>query len=97
MIFLLSLFKIARVEYGGGGDWYNDPEILPNITRGFNARVSPVFDTSAYSVRLSSPEIYEYVMLFITGHGNISLSEDEAENLRKYLESGEDFPGIYPG
>ncbi|MCC6011557.1 DUF4159 domain-containing protein [Candidatus Caldipriscus sp.] len=87
MIFLISLLKIARVEYEGG-DWYNDPEILPNITKEFNSRVYPIFDTNAYSVRLSLPEIYEFVMLFITGHGSIRLSEDERKNLRKYLENG---------
>jgi hypothetical protein len=54
LIFLISLLKIARVEYEGG-DWYNDPEILPNITKEFNSRVYPIFDTNAYSVRLSSP------------------------------------------
>lgn len=88
MIFLISLLKIARVEYGGGGDWYNDPEILPNITKEFNARIFPVFDTNAYSVKLSSPEIYEYVMLFITGHDGIRFSDEEIKNLRKYLENG---------
>jgi len=45
MLLLLGLLKIARLQYDGGGDWYNDPEILPNITKAFNARVSPVFDT----------------------------------------------------
>ncbi|MEO0138651.1 MAG: DUF4159 domain-containing protein [candidate division WOR-3 bacterium] len=88
MIILISLLKIARVEYGGGGDWYNDPEILPNITKEFNSRVSPIFDTNAYSIKLSSPEIYEYVMLFITGHDGIRFSDEEIKNLRKYLENG---------
>jgi len=88
MILILGLLKIARIEYEGGGDWYNDPEILPNITKEFNSRVSPIFDTLPYSVKLTSPFIYEYVMLFLTGHGNISFSPEEARNLRKYLENG---------
>ena len=24
-------FNIARVQYGGGGDWYCDPSSLPNL------------------------------------------------------------------
>ncbi len=88
MLILLALLKIARLQYEGGGDWYNDPEILPNITKAFNSRVSPVFDTLPYSVRPSSPEIYEYPILFMTGHGNVVFSEADARNLRRYLMNG---------
>jgi hypothetical protein len=24
-------FNIARIQYGGGGDWYSDPSSLPNL------------------------------------------------------------------
>ncbi len=24
-------FNIARIQYGGGGDWYCDPSSLPNL------------------------------------------------------------------
>ena len=24
-------FTIARINYGGGGDWYSDPSSLPNL------------------------------------------------------------------
>jgi CO/xanthine dehydrogenase Mo-binding subunit len=27
------LFTIARLQYGGGGDWYSDPSSLPNLLR----------------------------------------------------------------
>ena len=24
-------FNIARIQYGGGGDWYSDPSSIPNL------------------------------------------------------------------
>ncbi|HDL77956.1 MAG TPA: hypothetical protein ENH09_00065, partial [Bacteroidetes bacterium] len=26
-------FTIARVWYQGGGDWYNDPSVIPNLLK----------------------------------------------------------------
>ena len=40
------------------------------------------------AVDVGSPEIFNYPFLFITGHGNIELSQQEAENLRQYLLAG---------
>ena len=36
IVFLLGsiygqTFQIARIQYGGGGDWYCDPSSLPNL------------------------------------------------------------------
>ena len=30
-VLLPQEFQIARVQYGGGGDWYSDPSSLPNL------------------------------------------------------------------
>ena len=32
-IILGQEFSIARVNYGGGGDWYCDPSSIPNMLR----------------------------------------------------------------
>jgi len=85
---ILSSFKIARVKYYGGGDWYNDPEIIPNISKEIRKRVGIDVDTQQAIVELSSSEIFNYPMLFLTGHGKIVLSEIEIKNLRKYLQNG---------
>ena len=29
---------IARMKYDGGGDWYNDPEAIPNLARELQLR-----------------------------------------------------------
>lgn len=90
LLFLLSfIFQPVRIKYKGGGDWYNDPEILPNITRELKERVNNIeVNPREKILTLKDPEIFNYPFLFITGHGNIVLSDDEIQNLRKYLRSG---------
>ncbi len=92
MILLLSImlfFVPVRIKYMGGGDWYNDPEILPNLMKELKIRVKSI-DVSEEQVVLSLDDdrIFNYPFLFITGHGNIRLSQKEIENLRKYLYGG---------
>lgn len=95
LLFTLSLFaqsegefKIARVKYSGGGDWYNDPSaevnLLNYVRKNTNIKVKPEY---AF-VDLSTDEIFAYPFLFFTGHGNIVLSEQEVARLKKYLEEG---------
>lgn len=92
MILLISLFLFfapVRVKYMGGGDWYNDPEILPNLMKEFKRRVKNVDVVEEEVVlTLDDERIFNYPFLFITGHGNIRLSGKEIENLRKYILSG---------
>ncbi|WP_340104571.1 DUF4159 domain-containing protein [Rhodohalobacter sp. 8-1] len=81
-------FKIARVQYRGGGDWYSSPTALTNMLRFVKEQV-PISVSEQYDdVQLGSRDIFNYPFLFITGHGNISINEAEMENLRRYLESG---------
>lgn len=81
-------FLIARLQYNGGGDWYNDPSsevnLLNFIREKTNITVNPVY----LSVDISSDEIFSYPFIFITGHGNIFFTEQEADRLRTYLENG---------
>lgn len=84
----LSGFKIGRLKYNGGGDWYNDPSaevnLLKFIAQHTNIKTNPVYEF----VDLSSGNIFSYPFLFMTGHGNVVFSESEAKKLRTYLESG---------
>ena len=83
-----SAFKIARLKYSGGGDWYNDPSSEINLLRyvraNTNINVDPVYEF----VDLASDNIFLYPMLFMTGHGTVNLSAAEARRLRAYLENG---------
>jgi hypothetical protein len=81
-------FKIARLKYNGGSDWYNDPSaevnLLNYIAQNTNIKTNPVYEF----VDLTSGNIYDYPFLFMTGHGNIVFSDSDAKKLRDYLENG---------
>ncbi len=81
-------YKIARLKYGGGGDWYSSRTALKNLIKFCNDELNTNIHTEEQIVEPSSIEIFNYPYVFATGHGNIIFSDDEAENLRKYLISG---------
>ncbi|MCC6396994.1 MAG: DUF4159 domain-containing protein [Bacteroidetes bacterium] len=83
-----SAFRIGRVKYAGGGDWYNDPSAEVNLLR-FAQRQSSLDAEAAYNaVEVGSEQLFSYPFLFLTGHGNISFSERDVKNLRTYLDNG---------
>lgn len=81
-------FKIARLKYNGGSDWYNDPSaevnLLNFVAQNTNIKTNPVYEF----VDLTSGNIFDYPFLFMTGHGNIVFSDSDAKKLRDYLENG---------
>ena len=83
-----SAFQIVRVKYNGGGDWYNDPSaevnLLNFIAKNTKIRVIPEYKF----VEIGSENLFSYPFLFLTGHGNISLSDFEVKRLRDYLLNG---------
>ncbi|MCB0728779.1 MAG: DUF4159 domain-containing protein [Ignavibacteria bacterium] len=84
-----SQFKIARLKYSGGGDWYNDPSAEINMMEYLKKNTTiDVDEPMFYSVSVSSDDIFNYPFILITGHGNIEFSSDEVARLRKYCESG---------
>lgn len=80
--------KIALLKYSGGGDWYANPTSLPNLVKFCNNNLNTQIDTDIATVDVGSIEIFNYPFVHLTGHGNIILNPDEAENLRDYLISG---------
>ncbi|MEO0072744.1 MAG: DUF4159 domain-containing protein [candidate division WOR-3 bacterium] len=81
-------FTIARLKYQGGGDWYNDPDIIPNLAQELNRRTNIKTLVTEKVVSLTDEDLFRYPFLFITGHGNISFSDEEAKRLRTYLTTG---------
>jgi hypothetical protein len=79
---------IARVQYRGGGDWYNSPTALSNLIEYAKEQVPLSLSGEYDDVQLGSRDIFDYPFLFMTGHGNIAVNESETENLRSYLENG---------
>lgn len=81
-------FRVARLQYGGGGDWYNDPSIIPNLQKYLSANTNLPSGLEEARVTLLDKELFNYPFLFMTGHGNIKFSEKEVVQLRKYLTGG---------
>ncbi len=79
---------IARLEYQGGGDWYNDPDVIPNLAQEINRRTTLKVAPEQAVVSPSDPALFSYPIVYLTGHGNIKFSDDDVKNLRRYLENG---------
>ena len=84
-----SKFRIARLKYSGGGDWYNDPSAEVNMLDYLKKNTTiDVDEQKFYTVDVASDDLFNYPFVLITGHGNISFSQTEVSRLRKYCESG---------
>lgn len=81
-------FRIARVKYGGGGDWYSDPQSLKELLAFVRSQTHVDVSPREEVVELSSDNLYSFPYVYLTGHGNVRFSEDEAIRLRRYLEQG---------
>ncbi|MEO5617651.1 MAG: DUF4159 domain-containing protein [Candidatus Eisenbacteria bacterium] len=82
-------FGIARLKYGGGGDWYEDRTSLVNLLRGVRDRTSiPVAGDREAVVEPGSAQLFQYPFVFVCGHGNIKFTPAEVENMRRYLTGG---------
>ncbi|HSG81441.1 MAG TPA: DUF4159 domain-containing protein [Gemmatimonadota bacterium] len=79
---------IARLHYGGGGDWYANPSSLPNLLERIarDTRL-PVAGREAVVTPLS-PDLHDYPYLYMTGHGNVRFTDEEIVALREYLVDG---------
>ncbi len=80
--------QIAVLKYKGGGDWYANPTSVPNLVAFCNEHIGTHIDKDVPAVDVGSPDIFNYPILDMTGHGNVLFSPQEAENLRKYLMGG---------
>ena len=83
-----SGLSIGRLHYDGGGDWYANPSSLPNLVAAISERTTLVVSEQERVVRLTDPELWDLPFVHMTGHGNISFSEQEVRILRRYLEGG---------
>lgn len=80
--------KLGLLVYGGGGDWYANPTALKNLARFANQQLGTALETAEGQVEAGSRELFNYPIVFATGHGRISFSDAEAQNLRTYLTGG---------
>lgn len=80
--------KMGLLVYNGGGDWYANPTSLKNLASFCNEQLHTSFDLKEGQVEIGSPDLFNYAFIHMTGHGRWAVSDAEAKNLRKYLESG---------
>ena len=84
----ISAQQIAVLKYNGGGDWYANPTALPNLIKFCNNTISTTIKENPESVAINSSDLFNYPIVFMTGHGNVYFSEEDADNMRNYLTSG---------
>ena len=81
--------KIALLKYNGGGDWYANLETsLKNLIVYCNQNLGTTINAEQAIVEVGSPDLFNYPFVHMTGHGNVVFTQQEADNLRKYLMGG---------
>ncbi|MBS1680526.1 MAG: DUF4159 domain-containing protein [Bacteroidetes bacterium] len=84
----IAQLKIAKLKYNGGGDWYANKTALPNLIKFCNKELGTSILAEEDVVEVGSPALFDYPYVYMTGHGNVVFSADEAANLRNYLIGG---------
>lgn len=95
-IFIFCVFSVSKItaqqiailKYNGGGDWYANPTALPNLIEFCNNAIHTSIKENPETVETNSIDIFNYPIVFMTGHGNVIFSEDDKINLKNYLMSG---------
>ncbi len=80
--------KIAKLKYGGGGDWYANKTSMPNLIKYCNQNLKMNIFPEEDIIEVGDVNIFQYPFIHMTGHGNVVFSDGEVQNLRKYLISG---------
>jgi Domain of unknown function (DUF4159) len=80
--------KIAKLKYNGGGDWYANKTALPNLINFCNTNLKTNIFAEEDIIEPGDPKIFQYPYVYMTGHGNVLFSDQEAKNMRKYLLAG---------
>lgn len=81
-------FTIARLKYGGGGDWYGNQSSLNNLLE-YAGQVTDIdIKPEEVRVELTDDALFAHPYIFMTGHGNVRFTQNEVERLRIYLTGG---------
>ena len=81
-------FSISRIHYDGGGDWYSDPSSLVNLLVFLEKNTKIRVQEGENVCRIGDETFFKSPYLYLTGHGNIKLSNQEANYLRQHLMNG---------
>jgi hypothetical protein len=81
-------FQVARLKYRGGGDWYSDPTSLPNLHHQVERALGIKVAREEARLSIMDENLFAFPFVYMTGHGKIRFSDEEATRLRHYLLSG---------
>lgn len=81
-------FQLAVLKYKGGGDWYSNPTSVPNLVEFCNKELGMNLNADVPFVEVGSPDLFNYPLVHMTGHGNVVFTPGDVENLRNYLMAG---------
>jgi hypothetical protein len=83
-----SKVQIGLLKYRGGGDWYSAARAVGNLIQYVRSNTNVQFMPEPKAVEPGSAQLFAYPILFINGHGNVSFSAEDVDNLRKYFAAG---------
>ena len=79
-------FVFAQVKHGG--DWNPDPSAVHNLLKFARDNSTLEVKFKRQDVELTDPKTATYPLLYMTGHREFALSDEEVGRLRRYLEAG---------
>jgi len=79
-------FRVAQIMHEG--EWDTDPAGLSTLLDTISAATSLKVSFDRKAVKLSDPEVSTFPFLYITGHKDFKLSDEELGVLRRYLQNG---------
>ena len=85
---LSGALAITRLQYSGGGDWYADPSSLPNLIAFTSQNAGIQLAPEERRAAIGDDLFWRSSYFYLTGHGNIHFSEEEAGLLRAQLLNG---------
>lgn len=80
--------KMALAQVMYDGEWKTRHAGISVLLQTFNVKTEIPVKFGLRELKLSDPGIFDSPLLYMTGHENFHLADDEAANLKKYLESG---------
>ena len=83
-----GVFSISRIQYGGGGDWYSDKSSIPNLLKFISENTDIITADDQQVVKIGDNNFFSSNYLYMTGHGNIKLTDEEIIILREHLIGG---------
>jgi hypothetical protein len=81
-------FQLGVLKYKGGGDWYSNPTSVPYLVEFCNKELGMNLNADVPAVEVGSPDLFNYPLVHMTGHGNVVFTPGDVENLRNYLMAG---------